>query len=927
MPDSDLKLKNLETELSKARQRIEELEKELNATERVALSCSSLQAVIFDGAPCGMGVVDQEGRILTCNDEAAELFGSTPDDIRNTSTENFYVDLEDRALLRSRLDNGEFIKGYELQLKRKDGSVFWCSMNLRPVMYHEQKAALITLTDINDQRIVLEALSLSQQRSQTLYRLSEMVDRSEPEILEFALEAAVSITGSEIGYIYFLSSDEDKLTLHAWSKNVMPQCSIKEYPEPYPVKNTGLWGEAIRRREPVITNDYENSPYKRGYPKGHVAIRNHLNVPMIDGDRIVLLVGVGNKEDDYVDEDVRQLQLLMAGIWRLIGRKRAEDALQVALDEMESKVKERTATLEKANEEQAILNMQLINENRERESTQRALEESENRFRSMFVNNHAVMLLVDSETGDVVDANPAAARFYGYSRSDLSAMNISDINILSKEELEVEMDMAREGERTHFFFRHRLEDGRIRDVEVFSGPVVSQGRELLHSIIHDITDRNLAEQELQRYARVISSSPDMISMIDSDYVYRMVNDAYLCGFKMERHEIIGKTVEDLIGTELFEKVSRPSLDKALSGETVNVSTWMELPVLGRRFLAVTYHPVEDPDGSIHYVSLAAKDMTDLKQSEVALQATTDRLTLASKAGGIGVWEWNLDTDEVIWDERMYAIYNVEDWEFPSAYEAWRHRVHPDDIAEAEAELDECVKESRDFNFEYRLIWPNREIRVIRAAAMLADAGSDSGRKMIGVNLDITEQRTMEENLLRLATTDSLTGAHNRRSFMERAEYEMERSKRYASPLTVLSLDIDHFKHINDRYGHHAGDEVLKALVILCKATLRNTDVFGRLGGEEFSALLTETDIYAGELSAERVRKAVEEMEVVVGDDVITLTVSIGLYEYDNCDDSLDEIMQRADAAMYRAKQSGRNRVEVEHDKQPPLALESGNKKP
>lgn len=192
---------------------------------------------------------------------------------------------------------------------------------------------------------------LGQARFKTLYELTRMIDRSEQEILDFSLEAGVTLTGSEIGYIYFASGDETELYLHAWSEKVMPQCSLASYPDAYKVSETGLWGEAVRQRKPIITNDYKNSPYQRGYPRGHVPVKNHMNLPVFDNGKIVVIAGVGNKNGDYGREDVQILSLIMDGMWNIVKRKRVEKELRQINEAQEKIIEEKTAELKKTNEE------------------------------------------------------------------------------------------------------------------------------------------------------------------------------------------------------------------------------------------------------------------------------------------------------------------------------------------------------------------------------------------------------------------------------------------------------------------------------------------------------------------------------------------------------------------------------------------------
>ncbi len=185
--------------------------------------------------------------------------------------------------------------------------------------------------DITDRKRAEVTRSLNESRLETLLRLNRMTGSTLHEIAEFAMEEAVRLTQSTIGYVAFMNEDETILTMHAWSRAAMRECQIDDKPLEYPLETTGLWGEAVRQRRPMITNDYRASnPHKRGTPQGHVEVLRHMNVPIIDGDRIVIVAGVGNKPADYDEADVRQLTLLMTGMWHIVQRKRDEEALRAS---------------------------------------------------------------------------------------------------------------------------------------------------------------------------------------------------------------------------------------------------------------------------------------------------------------------------------------------------------------------------------------------------------------------------------------------------------------------------------------------------------------------------------------------------------------------------------------------------------------------
>ena len=182
---------------------------------------------------------------------------------------------------------------------------------------------------------------LDESRLETLLKLNQMTGASMHQVTEFALEEAVRLTKSKVGYLAFVNDDESVLTMHAWSKVAMDECQIDRKPRVYPVETTGLWGEPVRQRRPVILNDYEElNPLKRGYPAGHIPINRHMGIPVFDGDRIVAVAGVGNKEEEYSNSDVRQLTLLMEGMWLLLQRQRSEEKIRKSLDEKEVLLKE-----------------------------------------------------------------------------------------------------------------------------------------------------------------------------------------------------------------------------------------------------------------------------------------------------------------------------------------------------------------------------------------------------------------------------------------------------------------------------------------------------------------------------------------------------------------------------------------------------------
>jgi diguanylate cyclase (GGDEF)-like protein len=183
-------------------------------------------------------------------------------------------------------------------------------------------------------------------------------------------------------------------------------------------------------------------------------------------------------------------------------------------------------------------------------------------------------------------------------------------------------------------------------------------------------------------------------------------------------------------------------------------------------------------------------------------------------------------------------------------------------------------------------------------------------------------RQHASNLEAMAAIDWLTGVYNRRHFEQLARAELARSQRYARPLSLLMIDIDHFKVVNDRFGHAGGDQVLRALAAVCRAEKRDTDVLARLGGEEFALLLPATPLIAAVQFAERLRQRVRDFSPLVDDEKVLLSVSIGVATASLATPGVESLLRAADEALDEAKRTGRDRVKVSQPRAVPAFAEA-----
>jgi len=244
-----------------------------------------------------------------------------------------FTNAEGKAKLREEIIPSLYSVGQwqgELPLKRLDGQSYMTEMICALVKDDCGKPIylLANFYNITERKRAEEALLLDDSRLEALQRLNQMDEASIQEIADFALEAGVKLTGSKLGYLAFVDEEEKTLFMHSWSKKAMQECDIEHKRMVYHLQETGLWGEAIRQRKAVITNDYASCPQRRGTPIGHVKVARHMNVPIMDKGKIVIVAGLGNKEEEYDDSDARQLTLLMSGMWKIIQRRSAEEALR-----------------------------------------------------------------------------------------------------------------------------------------------------------------------------------------------------------------------------------------------------------------------------------------------------------------------------------------------------------------------------------------------------------------------------------------------------------------------------------------------------------------------------------------------------------------------------------------------------------------------
>ncbi|QHA81817.1 diguanylate cyclase [Pseudomonas mediterranea] len=304
------------------------------------------------------------------------------------------------------------------------------------------------------------------------------------------------------------------------------------------------------------------------------------------------------------------------------------------------------------------------------------------------------------------------------------------------------------------------------------------------------------------------------------------------------------------------------------------------------------------------------DITERKRVHEALAARDLLLKKLSAHVPGGIYQFKMDFNgrfSVIYaSDGIRDIYELEPSELVRNAEAVFSRIHSLDNARVRASIRASADTLSPWRDEYRLQLPQRGLRWVRVEAT-PEPLPGGGVLWHGYISDISDLKRVEEELRALSVTDALTGIRNRRYFQERLNSEMTRVERGSGELSVIMLDIDHFKRINDQHGHAVGDRVLQAVCLRVSQRLRRTDVFCRLGGEEFVVLCPDTDGESAHALATGLWEGLRGAEI---EDVGVVTASFGIASW-RAGEGADALLLRADSGVYAAKQAGRDRVEMQ----------------
>ena len=369
--------------------------------------------------------------------------------------------------------------------------------------------------------------------------------------------------------------------------------------------------------------------------------------------------------------------------------------------------------------------------------------------------------------GSFHHVNEAACSMLGYRREELLTRSVMDINPdIASIDWQGHWEDIKQQQSLTIESRHQTKDGRIYPVEIHTTYLAIEGEAYKIALVRDISERKQAEAKLRRYERIVSATVDGVALVDSDYIYQIVNQVYLQRTGKVYRAIVGHSVADLHGETVFESQIKPKLDRCLAGEVVEYEDWFVFPNVGHRFINVNYAPYREVDDTISGVLVSTRDITARRQAELIQQQLTqelaewrERYDIAAQASGQVLFEHDLATDHDTWGPNAETILGYPTDELPENIEGYLERIHPEDRAAFRCVLDNDRKARTPYRVEFRFRDAEGTYRWIEERGMTRYSAQGEPVQVIGYWRDISELKQAE--LIQQHLTQELAAWHDR----------------------------------------------------------------------------------------------------------------------------------------------------------------------
>lgn len=576
--------------------------------------------------------------------------------------------------------------------------------------------------EANEQKIKIqnEKIHHNNERLESLLKVSQYQTNSIQELLDFALDEAIKLTNSKIGYIYYYNSQKEQFILNSWSKNVMQECAITDPQTVYDLDKTGIWGEAVRQRKPIMINNFQaENPLKKGYPKGHVKLLRYLTIPVFSGNEIVAVAAVANKEADYDTTDIRQLTLLLDNVWNISERLRLIDNLQTAKDQAEESDANIKAIIEGTTDSiwAFNLNYEILYINRT--------------FQNEFYQSFGIKLDVGS---NLINALPAVLQPVWKQRYDRALANEQ---FTVEDEVETLMGTV----YIQVSFNPILKNGKVIGGSCFGSDITFRKT----AEIKLLKAKEEAEYHQTKYIQLFNQVADAIFIYDPiSFEIIEANKATAEIYGYSRRELIGLSClrfsEEVEKSQSVNTIAREKGSEGVNlrhhkrkdGTDIFVQLFVsQIAVQGKKLMFAV-----------------SKDITERIKAEQALKESENRFRAIFEQAGVGVALLNTKTGQYVKINNKYCDFMGYS-EHEMLHKSFAEITHPEDIQLNIDANKKLIKEELEvFTYSKRYIHKNGNILWGRLTiSPLWKTGEKPEVYLhIAIVEDITEQKQAEQAL-------------------------------------------------------------------------------------------------------------------------------------------------------------------------------------
>ncbi|MFO7728365.1 MAG: diguanylate cyclase, partial [Desulfonatronovibrio sp.] len=542
--------------------------------------------------------------------------------------------------------------------------------------------------------------------------------------------------------------------------------------------------------------------------------------------------------------------------------------------------------------------------------TEEELTKSEHRYRSLFqimLNGFSLHEVLRDKQGrpydfKYVEVNPAFESFTGFTREQVLQRGLRDmLPNIEPEIMQHLFNAVETGFSTCF-------ENYVHDLDkYFEIQAYTPEKEYLAVTFQDITERIKHEAALEiskkEWERTFNTISDPIMILDMDYNIIQANKALYRTLGCPQQELLGRKCYSAACSHHEPVEKCPQIEMLRTKTEISIEMFNE-KLGGHVLIKVT--PVFDHGGEIIGSVHVARNINVQKEAENKLKKISQEYEKVFNGTQEAMFLVKVEDSQTF---RFIRNNMAHQKATGIPLDKLREKT-PEDLLGEEpgrkivSNYQRCLDAGKSISYEERLSLPGGERLWFTTLTPVFEDERISF--IVGSARDITQQKIAQDRLRYLATTDELTDLWNRRYFMDAVQKEIARSRRYGHTFSLIMLDIDYFKMINDKFGHSAGDKVLQDLASILKRHFRQVDVPGRFGGEEFAVILPQTKVDQAYQIAERLREYVENNPVNYEGHKLSFTISLGVAQYEQDMSSEDELFKMADDALYVAKNKGRN---------------------